>query len=323
MLKILLFSLFLACSTTQEEPSPNKPYLDGMTTQLLNSKLDSYVKWSQELRNVNGFVPLCDSVLFSSLSLTGGSKVSIKPAEMGGRWFRRTEKECYVNGNIHFKAPGSDSDISKDMYAGILWGMLESYRLKVEPRHNIVKRLERTIAYGKSKNWVMGRGPLGETFLTPPLRRDLADLLYKWGGKNHRVMRAYPHVWDSGRDGYPAHLQMVRILARKYMDGKIPSGALDRIKEHYKRAPYNALYSFMYHCFTDKDFTEPAKLLLDKKMFPSGRLPEDQDRCSNYLWERDKGTGDYEACRSFKGRSHDGVDYIFVAGLILKELGEL
>lgn len=305
-------------------PATQEPQLAPETRELLKSKLDSYVKWSAELRNEHGFVPLCDSVLFSSLSMTGGSKVAIKHAESAGRWWRRTEKECYNNETINFKSPGSNSDVSKDMFVGVLWGMLESHRLKVEPRHNIVKRLERTIAYGKSKNWVMGRGPVSETFLTPPLRRDLADLLYKWGGKNHRVMRAYPHIWDSGRDGYPAHLQMVRILARKYIDGKIPRAALERIKEHYARAPYNAFYSFMYHCFTDKDFTEPAKLLLDRNLFPWARLPEQRaDRCSNYLWERDRGTGDYEPCNQFKARAHDGVDYIFVAGLILKELGEL
>ena len=305
---LMLTSCSLSCTGPDVEPGQAQPVLGSEATAALKAKLSLYLDLSQERRNEYGFVDKCDSLLFSSLSYVGGSDVDIEAAEDDGRWYRRSEKECYDNETQGLPGPGSTSDISKDQYLGLLWA---TWYDKDRSTH----RLERMIAYGKSVNWKVGRGPIGETYITLSLRNTIAQLLAARGGKKHKVMLSYPMSWPSGLRGYTAHLQVLHILLRKKVLGKISEKALSRIKEHYKRNPKNALFSYAYHCFGDRDFTEAASSLLYEKWFPANSLPTAKNRYTGYLWQREN-DDDWSPAKGDK--IHDGVDYIFVTKLILE-----
>ena len=301
-MKYLILTFFLFSCASQErteEPVQAKPVLGSEVTDALLAKRALYWELSEAHRNEYGFVPKCDSLLFSSLSKVAGYDVDIEAAEDDGRWYRRTEKDC-------FDTESSTSDVSKDMYIGLLWATWYE---------KDTSRLERLIAYGKSEDWKVGRGPLGETFITPSLRQTIAEMLKALGGKKHGTMLRYPHFWPK-QYGYQAHLQVLHILLRKKMLGAVTKEEVKRIDDYYRRNPRNALFSFAYHCFTDGDYSETAEILLDEKLFPKDRLPTPQDRCENYLWQRDLGK-DWEPCK--RQGIHDGVDLEFVTALILEE----
>jgi hypothetical protein len=312
MLKLIPIILLLSCSCGSTEAVPETRGGKGLGNERseLEAKLSLYreLASSNGVRNEHGFVAKCDSLLFSSLSAAAGSDVDISAAEDDGRWYRRTEKECYENERDDLEGPGSHSDISKDMYLGVLWATW------VDKDKG---RLERMIRYGKETDWKVGRGPVGSTFITFNLRNTIATMLKALDGEDHFVMRNYPMTWPSGLDGYQAHLQIIHILLRKKIDGSISKTMLKRIGEHYKRQPKNALFSFAYDCFHGGDFAGSIDVLLDEKYFPADRLPRVSDRSENYLWQRDYGD-DWKPGRNKK--KHDGIDFEFLAFLILEEL---
>ena len=80
-------------------PSQAKPVLGAARRRELKAKLSLYRELCEaRIMNDDGFVPKCDSLLFSSLAYVAGCKVDIGACERDGRWFRRPEKCCYENG---------------------------------------------------------------------------------------------------------------------------------------------------------------------------------------------------------------------------------
>lgn len=294
-------------------PAEDERGLPQAESEAMKAKLSLYLDLTHEVRNEWGFVPKCDSLLFTSLSYVAGYPADIEAAEDDGRWYRRPEKECYENGKDPDAEPGSHSDISKDMILGMLWS---TWYMK--DKKKALSRLQRLIDYSKGENWKVGRGPAGSTFITPPLRNTIAQMVFELGGKDHKVMRAYPMVWAKGLEGYQAHIQVLHILLRKKVMGDVSSKAHSRIIEHHRRNPKNAFFSYAYYCFHNGDYRKAADILLNEDYFPD-RLPESRDRCTEYLWQREKSVKDWGACPKEK-LIHDGVDYMFVAKLILEEV---
>jgi hypothetical protein len=68
----------------------------------------------------------------------------------------------------------------------------------------------------------------------------------------------------------------------------------------------------LYNKYRDGNQQQAIDILLDESLFPSDRLPTARDnRCEEYLWQRDDDPKDWGPCDS--DRVHDGVDFLFAA----------
>lgn len=278
-----LASLALAgCSPVKEKPSSPIPAdlaaKVDLYKQLQPSRLDEY-GWAGEK---------CDSALVTSLCLVSGGcpDANIYDAESEtepGRWYRHKLHDCYDLGQ-------SASDISKDMFAGLAFVLDDAAKARV-------------VAYGQANDWVMGRGPLARTYLTPPLR---------W------LYTGWPVTTDQDNwlpwpinTGYRAHLDILSILLRaKVRGGSTTDIELAYLKAQVERLPRNALFQAAYHKFKDGDQKEATAILLDETLFPADSLPTDANYCTDYLWSRDE-AHDWNPCED--GKRKDATDFLFAA----------
>lgn len=231
----------------------------------------------------------CDSLGFTSLcKLSGGCGEAVISDAEGepGRWYRNPGKRCYDDGN-------SKSDISKDMFI-MLWPHLYLKGDKAA--------LQRIWAYGKNNNWIMGRGYISRTFLTPPLVLVLNEMI---------TSSVTIETEDKqNKAGFEKHLDLIAIFTRGIMRGGISEGDYETLRIYSEESPNNALTKALYHKYKDGDQSETIAILNNEKLFPADRLPSAKDRCEEYLWQRDPGS-DWEPCDSDK--IHDGVDFLFAA----------
>jgi hypothetical protein len=297
MLRLVVLILFAyACGPAK---SNNKPSGHGNQLSELLSKRDLYVELLKEHQDEHGFVARdCDALLWSALSYVGGVSLDLTAAQdPDGRWYRRPTKDCFSTGS-------SKSSISKDMLIGVFfWGM----------RSKDVAAIEKTFEFGQNNGWVMGEGDITRTFLTPSGQATLAEVMFRIGGKRSDFYRNLPQLWNSGIDGYEAHLQILHILIRGELLGGIDNRMLARIREHYSRSPKNALFAFAHAKYADGNQQEAIELLLNEQWWPSSRLPTSEDRCEPWLFQRDVGA-DWLPCS--KGETHHGGDLIFLTKLI-------
>jgi hypothetical protein len=232
----------------------------------------------------------CDSLGFTSLcKLAGGcSEADIMQAEgERGRWYRSPEKDCYDLGQ-------SKSDISKDMLT-----MLFPLLYRTGDKQN----LQEIYDYGKANGWVMGRGPYSRTLMTPSMVAFLQELLGQFGvglmADNDKL-----------KMGYEKHLDVIHILTASFKRGGIFSADYETLRKYAEENPRNALFQAVYRRFKDGNQQPAIDILLDERLFPIDRLPTTEDRCEEYLWQRDSGD-DWLPCD--KGKVHDGVDFLFAA----------
>lgn len=280
-----LFLIFLLASCGKHEPK--KP---TTVNQDVVAKAELYKSLQKGWAHQGG----CDSLGFTSLcKLSGGcSETVITDAEgEPGRWYRNPGKECYPS--------NSKSDISKDMFI-----MLLPYLYASGDKQNIQEIYD----YGQKNGWVMGRGYLSRTLLTPPIIFLLEQMLGRWGVE----------IVDTKADkaGFEKHLDAIYVMNKWMVNKGVDSLQLEQIKRYKEENPSNALMQAIYHKFSDGDQSDTIAILLDESLFPRDRLPTAKDRCEEYLWQRNFGD-DWKPCDSDK--VHDGVDYLvaaYVAGQI-------
>jgi hypothetical protein len=176
--------------------------------------------------------------------------------------------------------------------------------------------IEQIIMYGQSNRdwlglWVMGEGDRARTVFRPNMQSTAYELLFRLSGQDH-PKRAIPQIWALV-DGYAAHLQAVHIYLRRMLIGRDQGNTPVFVNHYRKTYPRNALFQIV------AGRTGAAiDILLDESLFPSDRLPESKDRCTEYLWQRDPGA-DWEPCPEER-KVHAPVDFLFVAAIILGEL---
>jgi hypothetical protein len=278
MLRLFIILLLVSCSKKPEK----KPQI---VHPLVAQKAELYKSLQKGWAHQGG----CDSLGFSSLCLMAGgcSDVNIFDAEgEPGRWYRNPGKRCYDDGN-------SKSDISKDMFI-MLWPHLYLKGDKAA--------LQRIWDYGKSNNWVMGRGYISRTFLTPPLVLVLNEMITS--------SVAIETEDKQNKAGFEKHLDLIAIFTRGIMRGGISDVDYETLRVYSEESPNNALAKALYHKYKDGDQSETIAIFNNEKLFPADRLPSAKDRCEEYLWQRDPGS-DWEPCDSDK--IHDGVDFLFAA----------
>lgn len=234
----------------------------------------------------------CDSLGFTALcKLAGGCQdVDIYLAEgEPGRWYRSPEHDCYDLGQ-------SKSDISKDMLI-----MLFPYLYSIGDQDN----LKEIYNYGKSNGWVMGRGPLSRTYMTPPL----VLLLQRLIGFNDTAN--LNEVKEIQKAGYEKHLDAIDLLTKSMLGGGLDLIQYEEIRKYAEDNPRNALFVALYRKYRDGNQQQAIDILLDESLFPSDRLPTARDRCEEYLWQRDNDPKDWGPCNS--DEIHDGVDFLLAA----------
>lgn len=285
---------------------------DVNRVEQLKEKRKLYCELSKDFYLKNKFVNnKCDGLLWTALHGIGCDYITslddFKNEE--NRWFRSPTHDCFKN--------GSDSSISKDMFAGLIL-----YSLYYDRKDYI----QSIVDYGEKHNWIMGEAIDTPTLISkcilPP---STILLLYHYLGKIKFKLNSDYEIEDEDVSGiainvgYGAHLDMLRIL-RKYLVYK-SIGAWDMyvLEEQAKRQPLNALYQAVYHMFKDGDMSLPQKLLLSDKYFPNDRLPTSNEYCTWYLYQRDAETDDWLPC-PHEGHTHSGTDFIFAATVTLGEL---
>ncbi|NDC94890.1 hypothetical protein EB118_12630 [bacterium] len=233
----------------------------------------------------------CDALGFNALcKLSGGCQdVDIYQAEgTPGRWYRSPEHDCYDLGQ-------SASDISKDMLM-----MLFPYLYATGDKQNIREIYD----YGKANGWVMGRGPLSRTYMTPPM----VWLLQRMLGFDVSVKSETPVVKKAG---FEKHLDAIALLTKAMIGGGLDPIQYEEIRKYSESSPRNALFSALYNKYRDGNQQQAIDILLDEKLFPSDSLPTARDRCEEYLWQRDDDPRDWGPCDS--DEVHDGVDFLLAA----------
>lgn len=298
--------LYLAVSCRGSRTSPKEDMSPQSLRDKVQDKYGLYLSASKSHQDADGFIDTdhCDSLLFSGLYGAAGADVNIEAArDATGKWHRRplAHPECFPK--------DSQSEISRDMYLGLLWYIWEYQRLDLA---------EDLFAYGEENNWIMGEGLVSRTYFTPGLQATLAELIYRLGGENHYVYRSTPQSYAKN-DGFAAHLDALHILLRAKMMGEIEDKALEIVAYNYNRMPSNPLFAYAYHLYVDGDQTYTMGILLNEAYFPADRLPTTHDRCESWLSQRDVGP-DWEPCGlDQSAKEHSGGDFLFVANLLLKD----
>ncbi|MEM4379355.1 MAG: hypothetical protein QXL01_01530 [Thermoplasmatales archaeon] len=277
----------------------------------LIKKLRKYIILIRKHQDEHGFIETdeCDSVLFSGLISIADLKINLKAArDEDGMWHRRPliYPECW--------RPESNkgSTISRDMLLGVLWHIWVTQNLKMA---------EELWDYGIKNSWIMGYGDISRIYLTPGLQATLADIIYKLGGKNHRLTRAIPQMWSKENRGYAFHLDLLHIELRAQVMGGMTDDMLLILNNYYSREPMNPLVQVLYAKYISGNGAKASELLMREDWFPSDRLPTEKDRYARWLPERsyyqEDGSISPDYLPGSGEKSHSGGDLIFCAQLLL------
>lgn len=292
------------------DKAPQPPSTSPELVDKLLLKHQTYLNLYPSKQDAYGFIESnhCDATLFTGLlgavQPQGIDFTSAKKDD--GSWTRRP----LVNGQDTCYPDNSKSTISRDMFVGIMWYIWKNKRLDLA---------EEIYRYGEENSWVMGQGAPARIVFMPGNQADLAEMIYKLGGQDRPITRSIPQFIGK-TTGFAAQLDVLSILLRADMKGYVEN--FDIIEYHYNRNPDNALFSYVYHKYTDGNYNKTIESLLNPNWFPDNRLPSRADRKNPWLWERDKGSDwlpDSDTWRH--GEVHSGGDLLFISSLILADLG--
>jgi len=285
LLKLMILALLTSCWTA--------PRRAQHTT--LHEQLES--KRANYQRLTYGSAEGCDSLLFSALGTVGGANVDILDyRNSDGQWFRTPEHTCYLEGR-------SKSTISRDMLLGVYWWAWNNKRLDV---------LEDLWDYGLARRWKMGDGPASRTILTPLMISTLTAMIEALGGEQHGSWAKIPIYWTSEPEDFQAHLRVLHILLRKQLP-TVDFNEDDTLADYADKQPNNAL--FQYAAGNEH---RAITLLLNSPQFPNHRLPTSDDRCEEYIFQRDYGD-DWQPCPD-ENETYLGFDLLFLSQLILGDI---
>lgn len=295
-MRFFLLIFLFSCGPEKADSMPSNPQ------EKLESKLDLYIELSLKSSDEKGWVDFsCDSVGFNSLlyAVLGGDN-ALASLDHTGRLWRKWQKTCLKEGK-------SKATISLDMV--VLW-------LVYVQKHNKWGELNDFIDKMHASNGKIGDHD-GSTdglsrvhaYKTPQVVALAHHVKSQLGGNSSNWQRI-DQDW-SPKYSYPGHILAWRAWIYAHAKGGMPRKAIDALKKQVEWNENNGLYRAMLSRY-DSGYTCPVDILLNEKYFPSDRLPESKDRCSDYLWQRDLGP-DYEPCN--KGKVHTGLDFIVAAAI--------
>ena len=281
--------LILLIMTSCSRRSPKKKIAPTTPAYLL---LDAYNNALAEAKAAasqsNGWLEEseCDAMLWAGKYACGGGKPLLEYAEYvetPGKFNRRPEPHCGV------AAGNSATTWSRDMGMGLLIGAWCNWDSTIMTRH---------MNYGKSKDWSMGEPYAdGRAIYTPAIIGMFYQAIYRISGADNSS-RKWPSIYSEGLNDYQAHLQIIDIWIRSEIDDKpdldVSTTQWERIKEHYRREPMCAFYSYMYGAH-EGNLDDTISILLDPT--PT-------------------------ACTYLRGSEHVTTsEWLFVAKLTLEKMG--
>ncbi len=316
--------LLYGCSVLERDnkPQPSK----GADFAALSTKYASYMQLTQQAFDQDGWIltAKCDALLHTSLLATTEATdpdVLVKSRDENGRWFRRPSKDCLSSGS-------SKSSISRDMLLGLL------HPVALFKLQDVAEDLVR---YAEENKWVMGEGDgsidgTNRILLSPSFYNLMVDTRdFTKNSLDGRPARSVDEEDESAEEGDPYalsgsnvrftdHLDALAIELRGTIYGGITDYELGLIKTDRDADPNNALYHAIYSKYTDGNQKKAVDILLREDLFPSDRLPTSADHCVDYLWMHGEKEKDWGPCD--KGETHPGHDFLFVARIILENVGE-
>lgn len=293
----LLVCLFTFSCGGKGQKSPETAVTD--ITPLIKKFVVYKELTSEYADKFGGFVSdTCDSLLFSGLyAATNGARINLGDAmDETGKWHRRplSVGPCYPN--------DSRSEISRDMYLGLFWGIWRQKNLAMA---------QGIADYGEANNWIMGEGDVSRTALTPAMISTLYRMIHKLGGNRQKSKEQFPIIIDETK-GFEAHLQVLHMLLRADIEGAAESDYVDAFARHAERQPNNALFQAAFHYYSDGIQDVAMGLLMDETQWPASRLPDGREHCEFWLWQRDYGA-DWKPCEA---PPHSGADWLFASQVI-------
>lgn len=250
-----------------------------------------------------GFTHLGDGLLFACLKHAAGIEVNWHAAEMEpGRYERHPDLQF----------PGdSSSTMSKDHALGLLYCIWKDQD---------DDSLSRFIHYLEGNGWDLCGGRENASSesvwaarckVSLTLKATMYEMRFRLGGGDHPA-RIIPQVWDPWSEDFETHLRVLHTILRGEMMGGINDLQVDFLWAKARDNPRNALYQAAYHRFMDGDQSYAYAALLDESLWPADKLPNGENFCSEYLYQRDEGSGEWQTCPDHKD-PWPAIDWIFAA----------
>lgn len=304
MLKLLTLLTFVALFCSCDEEGKKKARPNRSPIDVIIEKANLYKQLIGGVQDDFGFIysDHCDSLLYSGLISASGVAVDIEAASNGnGKYYRTPYHDCFLGHGTNI--PGrraSGSEISRDMFAGLFWSL----------RNNLnVGESKKIIEYGRKQDWIMGRGAIDRTYLTP----NFVDTLYKLADRKYKGPK---YFWLDPIKDHQRHVVALNIALQGDIDGYISNSMYDLIKKFNKISPSNMLFSFIRNRYSHGDQSNVIEFLSDDTYFPNERLPTSADYCSEWLWLRDDRKDSWRPCDD--GLTHSGGDFLFIAYLLMR-----
>jgi hypothetical protein len=169
---------------------------------------------------------------------------------------------------------------------------------------------EETFQYGLDHLFIMDPRDKSISYLIEDSQFTLALIVHRLGGKDFTVWRfGAPCIGTLG--GFEGHLQALTLAQRAVLDFGDGEACINEMVE---RHPSNAFFQAIKGLYTG-DQSVATELLLNEAWWPADRLPTTDDRCDDWITQRDEGD-DWLPCPE-RNKTHSGGDFLFAAALVL------
>ena len=302
MRSLLLTSLLLVgCGGGREEVEPTMG-LEPVLASRLEAKDKLYRANMTKFQDSYGFLaPKGDSLLFTCLYNFTGGGVNYRPAVVNGRPLRHPE----------ITPADSKTPISRDMMEGLLYCLSTAKDLST--LEAVITFLDDNAGNLCGKDYSGFVVPIadiiGRCTITPTLAFEIRILWQQLANVPALGFIPFDNLLVfKDLTGFEAHLLMIRLGLMGINRGYLTSEELNIVQYHTNRQPRNALYSAIYHRFTDGRFEDAAAILDNEDLFPSSHNPTSQTRCADYLWQREDAPKDWSGCGD--NIEYNGLDFI-------------
>lgn len=298
----LLLLLVVACG------EKHKPQKTPNPLEALDQKAERYLGLSSMVQDRFGFLPGCDSLLFTSLYKLGGAAVDIKQArDADGKWHRHPARNCFPK--------ESRTEISRDMWLGAM--LVAWFTRDLAMAQSMVNYVETHDKLGASDGSIDGNNRVSTN---PQFEGLLYRLRYKLGGSYHGKVET-PQTWLPA-DGFEQSLQMLRLFLVADMNGSVSQIMLNTLRAETNNRPDNAVFWALRAKYDPElagDQENALRILADEQLFPTDTLPTTSNRCVEYLFHHEKNDDDWLPCPE-KALVHSGTDLLF-ARFVIKHSG--
>lgn len=306
--------------------SHNETIIPDSRWDAIASKRDLYLSLNSDNVDSRGWIldTHCDGLLYNSLYNISGGKADIDAVELldqPGRLDRHWMHDCYKKTPNEQGLYSNSSTISRDMMNGFSLYSLWSGNPEL---------IKRVVAYGEQHAfegfpliWIVGDGDIGRVDMPPSSVTNLYRVREKLTG----IPSPYPdfrgQVFGHCK-GYECHLQVLSIIFDYKANGYISKSAQDYLQRLADRLPENALFNIAFGKIarSNRYIDRGVNTLLNEQYFPSDRLPNNRDRCDEYLFSREmyNANGGYShdwiPCPERKFQEFSGVDLLFTTAIL-------